>query len=89
MLAPTFATHEDRIDGVVITFADITVAKKLEAQLQEKHDSLEKRVAQLLREGGASRRIQKEALNMNHCATGSASIIVNCGFQMFNCSHAQ
>lgn len=39
-----YRTHDDRIDGVVITFADITVAKTLEAQLREQHDALEKRV---------------------------------------------
>jgi len=37
-----YRTLDDRIDGVVITFADITVAKKLEVQLREKHSALEK-----------------------------------------------
>jgi transcriptional regulator with PAS, ATPase and Fis domain len=41
-----YRTLDDRIDGVVITFADITVAKTLEAQLREKHDLLEKHVAE-------------------------------------------
>ena len=41
-----YRTLDDRIDGVVITFADITAAKTLEAQLREKHDLLEKHVAQ-------------------------------------------
>jgi two-component system CheB/CheR fusion protein len=40
-----YRTLDDRIDGVVITFADITVAKTLEAQLREKHAALEKHVA--------------------------------------------
>jgi two-component system CheB/CheR fusion protein len=40
-----YRTLEDRIDGVVITFADITIAKTLEAQLREKHAALEKLVA--------------------------------------------
>jgi hypothetical protein len=40
-----YRTLDDRIDGVVITFADITVAKTLEARLREKHAVLEKRVA--------------------------------------------
>jgi chemotaxis methyl-accepting protein methylase/PAS domain-containing protein len=40
-----YRTLDDRIDGVVITFADITSAKKLEAQLREKHAALEKLVA--------------------------------------------
>jgi chemotaxis methyl-accepting protein methylase len=41
-----YRTLDDRIDGVVITFSDITAAKTLEAQLREKHDILEKFVAQ-------------------------------------------
>jgi two-component system CheB/CheR fusion protein len=41
-----YRTLDDRIDGVVITFADITVAKKLEAQLRQKHAVLEKLVTQ-------------------------------------------
>ena len=40
-----YRTLDDRIDGVVITFADITVAKTLEAKLREKQTSLEKHVA--------------------------------------------
>ena len=40
-----YRTLDDRIDGVVITFADITAAKTLEAQLREKHAALEKLVA--------------------------------------------
>ncbi len=40
-----YRTLDDRIDGVVITFTDITVAKTLEAQLREKHAVLEKHIA--------------------------------------------
>jgi hypothetical protein len=40
-----YRTLDDRIDGVVITFADITVAKALEAQLREQHAVLKKHVA--------------------------------------------
>lgn len=40
-----YRTLDDRIDGVVITFANITVAKNLEESLREKHASLEKHVA--------------------------------------------
>ena len=40
-----YRTLDDRIDGVVITFADITVAKTLEAKLREKHHALERHVA--------------------------------------------
>ncbi len=39
-------TLDNRIEGVVITFADITVAKRLEAQLREKQAGLEARVAE-------------------------------------------
>ena len=35
-----YRTMDNRIDGVVITFADITVAKKLEAKLREKNSDL-------------------------------------------------
>jgi two-component system CheB/CheR fusion protein len=39
-----YRTLDDRIDGVVITFVDITVAKTLEAKLRAKQTSLQKRV---------------------------------------------
>jgi two-component system CheB/CheR fusion protein len=39
-----YRTIDDRIDGVVITFADITEAKSLEARLREQHALLEKHV---------------------------------------------
>lgn len=39
-----YRTLEDRIDGVVITFADITLAKTLESQLREKQALLEQRL---------------------------------------------
>jgi two-component system CheB/CheR fusion protein len=41
-----YRTLDDRIDGVVITFADITTAKTLEASLRGRHASLEKHVAE-------------------------------------------
>ena len=40
-----YRTSDDRIDGVVITFADITAAKTLEAKLRAKQAGLEKQVA--------------------------------------------
>jgi len=40
-----YRTLDDRIDGVVITFADITTAKHLEARLREQHAMLEKHLA--------------------------------------------
>ena len=41
-----YRTLDDRIDGVVITFADITAAKTLEAKLRATQAGLEKRVAE-------------------------------------------
>jgi transcriptional regulator with PAS, ATPase and Fis domain len=38
-----YRTLDDRIDGLVITFADITAARKLAAKLDGEHTSLEKR----------------------------------------------
>ena len=40
-----YRTLDDRIDGVVLTFADITTAKTLEAKLREKQALLESHVA--------------------------------------------
>jgi two-component system CheB/CheR fusion protein len=40
-----YRTLDDRIDGVVVTFADITTAKTLEAKLRAKQAGLEKQVA--------------------------------------------
>jgi two-component system CheB/CheR fusion protein len=41
-----YRTLDNRIDGVVITFADITAAKSLEAELRNQHTGLERRVAE-------------------------------------------
>jgi hypothetical protein len=38
-----YRTQDNRISGVVITFADITAAKKLEAAAQKSHTNLEER----------------------------------------------
>lgn len=54
-----YRTQDDRIDGVVITFTDISVAKTLEAQLREKHAALEKVVA---RQSGKPERTQSPAV---------------------------
>jgi two-component system CheB/CheR fusion protein len=40
-----YRTMDDRIDGVVITFANITVSKTLEGKLRDKHAVLEKHSA--------------------------------------------
>jgi two-component system CheB/CheR fusion protein len=42
-----YRTLDDRIDGVVITFADITVSRTLEAKLRGRQGKLEKQVAEL------------------------------------------
>jgi two-component system CheB/CheR fusion protein len=41
-----YRTQDDRIDGVVITFANITVSKTLEAKLRKNQSILEKHVAE-------------------------------------------
>ena len=43
-----YRTMDDRIDGVVITFANITESKSLEARLRDKHTLLEKHLAKRL-----------------------------------------
>ena len=40
-----YRTLDDRIDGVVISFWDISIAKTLEAKLQEMQVALESRLA--------------------------------------------
>lgn len=52
-----YRTQDDRIDGVVITFADISVAKTLEAQLREKHATLEKLFA---KQSGKTERLEPQ-----------------------------
>lgn len=37
-----YRTLDDKVDGVVITFTDITVAKMLEIELKELNDALQK-----------------------------------------------
>lgn len=55
-----YRTVDERTDGVVITFADITVAKTLEAKLRDHQATLEKNVAQQSTE--LNRRRKEEAL---------------------------
>jgi hypothetical protein len=56
-----YRTLDDRIDGVVITFADITTAKTLEAQLREKARRSWK---------STSRNNPKEAAIISNCKQG-------------------
>jgi two-component system CheB/CheR fusion protein len=51
-----YRTHENRINGVVITFADITVAKNLEVALLKAQSNLEKRFTHQTTELGKSRK---------------------------------
>ena len=50
-----YCTQENRIDGVVITFADITVAKNLEVALRKAQSDLEKRFTDQTAELGKAR----------------------------------
>jgi len=52
-----YRTVDDRIDGVVITFADITTAKTLEKKLRAKQAGLQKRVTK--ERANAARREKK------------------------------
>lgn len=54
-----YRTQENRIDGVVITFIDITVAKNLEAALRKAQSDLEKRFTSQTAELGQARKIQQ------------------------------
>ena len=47
-----YRAQDDRIDSVVITFADITAAKTLETKLRAKQAGLEKQVADQAARGG-------------------------------------
>lgn len=40
-----YRTHDDRVDGVVLTFTEVTKAKLLEAALREAQSSMEGRLA--------------------------------------------
>ena len=56
-----YRTLENMIDGVVITFADITVSKTLEAELRKSQAELEKRIAaQGVKLDQAGERLQAE-----------------------------
>jgi two-component system, chemotaxis family, CheB/CheR fusion protein len=51
-----YRTLDDRIDGLVITFADITGSKTLETELRDQHAGLEKRVTDQSNELVAARK---------------------------------
>ena len=60
-----YRTVDNRIDGVVITFADITAAKKIEADLREQHRLL-------TRHAGEQSRALDKALGKSKSGTKSA-----------------
>ena len=41
-----YRTLDNRIDGVVITFTDVTVSKKLEAELRTTQSAMENRIGE-------------------------------------------
>ncbi|MEN6375131.1 MAG: chemotaxis protein CheB [Smithella sp.] len=51
-----YRTLDNRIDGVVITFTDVTAASKVEIELREKQAELEKRILDLEKELDQARR---------------------------------
>jgi two-component system CheB/CheR fusion protein len=54
-----YRTQDDRIDGVVITFVEITVAKTLEARLHEALSVLQSRFSDQTAELDAARTLEK------------------------------
>jgi two-component system CheB/CheR fusion protein len=66
-----YRTVDDRIDGVVITFADITVSKTLEVKLRGQHAGLEKAAAGQA-EKQATDRKRAAATNSNERPNGKA-----------------
>jgi two-component system CheB/CheR fusion protein len=42
-----YRTYENRIDGVVITFTEVTVAKRLEQALREAEQAAQQRIGAL------------------------------------------
>ncbi len=64
-----YRTLDDRIDGVVITFADITAAKTLETKLRAKQTELEKQLAGRASPAKATSRKREETAESNPTAT--------------------
>jgi two-component system CheB/CheR fusion protein len=58
-----YRTLDDRIDGVVLTFSNITGAKNLERKLRDKHTALEMRFAMGSPQRGISQTTQKKRSN--------------------------
>lgn len=57
-----YRTHEDRIDGVVITYTDITRLKKAQGELSEMAQTLERRVEEQTQEAREHLREQEKAV---------------------------
>jgi len=60
-----YRTQENRIDGVVITFTDITVAKNLEAALRKAQSELEERFTSQTGELGRARKSLRAEINQH------------------------
>ncbi|MBC8126513.1 MAG: PAS domain-containing protein [Gloeobacteraceae cyanobacterium ES-bin-144] len=58
-----YRTVDDRIEGVVITFWDISVAKALEGKMQDIQDGLEERLAKKTSSDNRKKKDQKPAMN--------------------------
>ena len=58
-----YRTQDNRISGVVITFADITAAKKLEAAARKSHTNLEERFTHQTEELGKSQKNLKTEIS--------------------------
>jgi two-component system CheB/CheR fusion protein len=71
-----YRTLDDRIDGLVITFADITTAKMLEAQLREKHAVLEKQVAaRSMQMGKTMEKLPVETVEAERISIGAGKML--------------
>jgi two-component system CheB/CheR fusion protein len=70
-----YRTQENQIDGVVVTFADITASKKLEAALRKAQSGLEKRFTrQTVKLGRAEKNLQtknKQQASIKSKGTGT------------------
>jgi len=57
-----YRTLDNRIDGLVITFMDVTVSKKLESELRKTQEELELRITDTTRELDRARKGHREGI---------------------------
>ena len=57
-----YRTLDNRIDGVVITFMDVTVSKKLESELRKTQEELERRITDKTQELDRTRKDHREEI---------------------------